>query len=186
MKITRRHALLGAVALLVAACADKTPDQKSSERAQIDARADAALSKLYAENPAAKTLGAQAKGILVMPDIIKGGLVVGGATGNGVLKVGGKNHSYYNMTAASFGLQAGGQSYSQVLMFMTDAALAKFQNSAGWQAGVDGTVTVMKTGASGSIDTSNLKSEIVGFQFGEKGLMAAANFEGAKFTKKDL
>ena len=185
MKISRRFALIGA-ALLLAACANDSSDEMAAQRSELDAKADAALAQLYAENPAAKALGAQAKGVLIFPEIIKGGLVVGAQSGSGPLRVGGESVAYYNVTSASIGLQAGGQSFSQVLMFLTDDALAKFRNSAGFEAGVDGTIAVMKTGASGTVDTSNLKSDIVAFVFGEKGLMAAANLEGSKYTKKKL
>ncbi len=129
---------------------------------------------------------AEAKGVAIFPDIIKGGLGIGAETGDGVLRVGGKSVAYYNTSAASIGLQIGGQSYSQVLMFLTDEALAGFRDSSGWEAGADGTITVLQTGASGSIDTTNIADPVVGFVFGESGLMAGASLAGSKYTKLDL
>lgn len=52
-----------------------------------------------------------AKGILVYPDVLKAGLVIGGQYGEGALRVGGKTVGYYNTVAASYGLQAGAQSF---------------------------------------------------------------------------
>lgn len=52
---------------------------------QLAAESRAALNDLYRAKPAARTLGASAKGILVFPEITKGGLMVGGIAGNGTL-----------------------------------------------------------------------------------------------------
>jgi lipid-binding SYLF domain-containing protein len=185
MLLTRR-VVLSATLFALAACASSTPADQSAKRAKIDARADAALAQLLAEDPAAKTLADKAKGIAIFPDILKGGFGVGAETGDGVLRVGGESVAYYNTSSASIGLQIGGQSYSQVLMFLTDEALAKFRDSSGWEAGVDGSVAVLNTGASGKIDTTNISAPVVGFVFGETGLMAGASIEGSKYTKLDL
>ena len=139
-----------------------------------------------AENAAARDLAKDAKGVAIFPGIIKGGLIVGGETGDGVLRVGGDTEAYYNVSSASIGLQAGGQSYSQVLMFLTDEALTGFRDSSGWEAGVDGTVAVIESGASGEVDTSNISDPVVAFVFGEEGLMAGVTIEGSKFTRLDL
>ena len=91
--------------------------------AEIDREVDAALEKLYASSPAASELSTVAKGILVFPDILKAGLVVGGQYGVGALRKGGQTAGYYNTTAASFGLQAGAQSFGYALFFTTDEYL---------------------------------------------------------------
>jgi lipid-binding SYLF domain-containing protein len=64
-------------------------------------------------------------------------------------------------------------------MFMTDEALQKFRASKGWEAGVDGSVVAIKT--VGQITT--VPDPIVGFIFGQTGLMFDASFSGAKYTK---
>jgi lipid-binding SYLF domain-containing protein len=66
---------------------------------------------------------------------------------------------------------------------MQDDALKKFRGSAGWEAGVDGSVALIELGAGGSIDTTNIKDPIIGFVFGNKGLMYNLTLEGSKFTK---
>jgi len=185
MLLTRRLVLCTAL-IALAACASSDPGDKAAHRAEIDASADAALNELYAEDPAAKMLADQAKGIAIFPDIVKAGFGVGGETGDGVLRVAGENVAYYNTSSASIGLQIGGQSYSQVLMFLTEEALAGFRDGAGWEAGVDGSVAVLEAGASGEIDTTNIAEPVVGYVFGEEGLMADATIEGSKYTKLDL
>src|SRR5690606_3425378 len=57
----------------------------SVNRSQLASDSRVALKKLYASNPAARKLGARALGIMVFPNVTKGGLMVGGLGGNGVL-----------------------------------------------------------------------------------------------------
>jgi lipid-binding SYLF domain-containing protein len=181
-----RRLVLGTALLALAACASSDPADQAAKRTKINPDADAALQELYADDAAARELADQAKGIAIFPTILKGGFGVGAETGDGVLRVGGDPVAYYNTSSASIGLQIGGQSYSQVLMFLTDEALAGFRDGSGWEAGVDGSVAVLKTGASGELDTTNLADPVVGLVFGETGLMADATIEGSKYTKLDL
>ena len=75
------------------------------------------------------------------------------------------------------------QTKTVIILFLDQAALDGFRESAGWEAGVDGSVALVKVGAGGEIDTSNIKDPIVGFVFGNKGLMANLTLEGSKYTK---
>jgi lipid-binding SYLF domain-containing protein len=156
---------------------------KSAE--EIDAETNQALDTLYAESSAAKELGAKAAGVLVFPSITKGGFIVGGEYGEGALRVGGKTQGYYSSASGSIGLQIGISSRTLVIMFMTDEALKKFTSADGWEAGVDADVTVVQTGATGSLDTTTAQSPVIAFNFGESGLMAGVSVEGTKVTKLD-
>jgi len=127
-----------------------------------------------------------AKGVLVIPNIVKAGLGVGGQYGEGALRIGGKTVEYYSIAAGSVGFQIGAQKMNLILVFMQDEALKKFRTSSGWKAGVDGTVAFIEVGKEKSFDTVNIKDPkdpIVAFFFSHKGLMAAATIEGTKFTK---
>jgi len=66
---------------------------------------------------------------------------------------------------------------------MSDKVLKKFRNSKNWKAGVDAEVTVVKVGADESLNTMKFKQPVIGFVFGQKGLMAGATIEGSKFTR---
>ena len=66
---------------------------------------------------------------------------------------------------------------------MQDGALKKFRESEGWKAGVDGSVALIEIGTGGTIDTNNIKDPIIGFVFGNKGLMYNLTLEGSKYTK---
>ena len=150
---------------------------------EIDAEADAALARFYEEVPAAKELAKKAKGILIFPKVVKAGFGVGGEYGEGALRIGGKSVGYYNTAGASIGLQIGVQSRAEILMFMTQEALDQFRASNGWKVGVDGSVAVVRTGVAGEIDTTTMSDPVIGFIFGEQGLMANLSLEGAKLTK---
>ena len=189
MKIHTRHALTAAAALTLAACQSGNPMDMSSgedKAAALTAECRGALDQLYADAPQAETIAGEAEGVLVFPNVVKAGLGVGGETGNGCLLQGGEVVDYYNKSGASIGLQAGAQSRSEVIMFMSEDALAKLENREGFEFGADASAAVMDMGAGGTIDTGNIDSEILAFIFGEAGLMAAATLEGAKVTQLDL
>jgi lipid-binding SYLF domain-containing protein len=124
-----------------------------------------------------------AKGVLVIPNIVKAGLGLGGQYGEGALRIEGKTVEYYSIAAGSVGFQIGVQKMNLILFFIQDEALKKFRTSSGWKAGVDGTVAFIDAGKEISLDTVNVKDPIVAYLFGQKGFMAAATIEGAKFSK---
>jgi lipid-binding SYLF domain-containing protein len=72
-----------------------------------------------------------------------------------------------------------------ILALNTDAAVDKFtKNDREWEMGVDASVAVAKVGAGGALDTTNLKTAIVVFLFGEKGLMGDVSFQGSRFKSR--
>jgi lipid-binding SYLF domain-containing protein len=118
----------------------------------------------------------------VFPKIYKGGLVIGGLSGNGVLRIGGKADSYYNISAASFGLQAGAQSYSLVMFFMTDSALNYLHTSDGWAIGSGPSIVVIDKGAAANVSSTTLTQDVYAIPFGQKGLIAGIGLEGSKIN----
>jgi lipid-binding SYLF domain-containing protein len=117
--------------------------------------------------------------------VIKAGLGIGGEYGEGALRVHGRSVGYYNTISASIGLQIGAQSRVELILFMTDEALERFQRSDGWEVGVDGSVALVSIGVAGEIDTNTVSEPVIGFIFGEQGLMANLSLEGAKISKLD-
>ena len=168
---------------IVAAAAMATGPADAASKAEIDARVTGALTELYQRSAAAQELSAKASGILVFPRVLKAGFGLGGEYGEGSLLVGGEPVQYYRVASASVGFQIGGQARAQVLMFMTDAALDAFRNSDGWEAGVDGSVAIIEFGVGEDISTHSGTEPIVGFVFGNKGLMYNLSLEGTKFWK---
>ena len=150
---------------------------------EIDVSVDVALERFQKEVSGAKEFLKSAKGVLVFPSVYKAGFVVGGEYGEGALRIDGKTVDYYSTVAGSWGLQLGAQKKTVILVFMQNEALKKFRNSQGWKAGVDGSVALITVGVEGSIDTTKIKDPIVGFVFGQKGLMYNLTLEGSKYTK---
>ena len=152
---------------------------------EIDVSVDVALERFEKEIKGGREFMKSAKGVLVFPSVVKAGFVVGGEFGEGALRINGKTVDYYNTIAGSFGFQFGAQAKTVMLIFMQDEALKGFRESKGWKAGVDGSVALVTLGAEGSVDTNKIKDPIVGFVFGQKGLMYNLTLEGSKFNKID-
>src|SRR5215467_13597138 len=106
----------------------------ADQRREIDAAADASLSRLYDQVRDSRELISRAQGVLIFPAVVSGGFIVGGAGGRGVLRKGGKSVSYWRMAEGSVGLLAGAQSQAVFILFMTPDALARFEASSGWTA----------------------------------------------------
>lgn len=151
--------------------------------AEIDVEVDKTLEIFKTDVNGADVFLNQAAGILVFPRVIKVGIGIGGETGEGALRIGGKTEDYYRTSAGSIGFQLGAQAKAILIAFMTKESLEKFRNSSGWKVGIDGSVALIDIGAGKSIDTGNIKDPVVGFVFNSKGLMYNLTLEGSKFTK---
>jgi lipid-binding SYLF domain-containing protein len=165
-------AMLGTSGMVFAASAEDL--NKDSEQA---------LSNLTKSNPLAAKLNGKAKAVLIFPNIVKAGLVFGGAYGEGVLKSGSKVDGYYNSVSGSWGFQAGAQSYGYVVFLMTDKALNQLRDSHGWELGVGPTVVVVDEGVAKNLSTSTLQDDAYAFIFNQQGLMAGVSIEGTKVSK---
>ena len=152
---------------------------------EIDVSVDVAIERFEKTIVGGNQLLEKAAAVLVFPSVIKAGVGFGGEYGDGALRIGGKTVDYYSTAAASFGLQFGAQTKTVMLVFLDEQALKKFRQSAGWKAGVDGSVALVAVGAGGAIDMTKINDPIVGFVFGQKGLMYNLTLEGSKFTKLD-
>jgi lipid-binding SYLF domain-containing protein len=142
-----------------------------------------ALELLYKSDPVAKRVSEQAKAVLVFPNVVKAGLIFGGAYGEGLLMKGSKVDGYFNSFTGSWGLQAGAQSYSYAVFLMTDEAVKYLDESKGWEIGVGPTVVVMDEGAAKNLSTSTLKDAAYAFIFDQQGLMAGVSIEGTKISR---
>jgi len=156
---------------------------KAATAADLDRDSSQALQKLYDTNPTAKSIGSKARAILVFPNIVKAGLVFGGAYGEGELLKNGHVVDYYNSVTGSWGLQAGAQSYGYVVFLMSKKAVDYLNKSAGLEIGVGPTVVVVDEGAAKNLSSSTLKDDAYAFIFNQQGLMAGVSIEGTKISK---
>jgi len=153
---------------------------------EIDASVDAVMDRFYEQVKDAKEVVQDSKGMLILPSVKKGALIVGGEYGKGAMRIGGKTVDYYRMISGSVGLQIGGQAKDVIIAFMSTDALNKFRNSKGWEAGIDGNIALITVGAGESATSAMDKNPIVAFVFDVKGLIADMSFKGAKFSKLDM
>lgn len=184
---TATAAMLAIGALALSQCAGgpgTNLNAASVNPRSLAADSRAALKNLYATNPTAKKLGARAKGILVFPEITKGGFMIGGMGGNGALvRRDGTIHDFYETGGLSYGLQAGVQKYGYALFMMDDAALENLNRTNGWEVGSSPSLVVVNQGMATSISTTTMKSGTFAFFFNQRGLMGGLSLQGSKITR---
>lgn len=156
---------------------------QASTAGEINRDVKNALEDLYRTTPAAKNMAKIAKGILVFPSIVKGGLIIGGQYGEGALLVDGTTSGYYKTMAASYGLQAGAQSFGYALFFLDNEGLSYLRKSDGWEIGVGPSIVIMDEGAARSFTSTTAQSGVYAFFFDQKGLMAGVGIQGSKISK---
>jgi lipid-binding SYLF domain-containing protein len=155
----------------------------AASASEIDRDATRALSMLYSTTPGARALGDKAKAILIFPKIVKGGFLVAGQFGDGALRRKGRTVGYYRSVAASYGLQAGVQSFGYVLFFMDEASLQYLKNSEGWELGSGPSLVVLDKGFGKNVSTTTMQKGVYAFIFNQKGLMGGIGIQGSKITK---
>lgn len=155
----------------------------AASAAELDREVDAAVQTLYTSVPAVQALAVQARGILIFPKVIKGGLIFGGQYGEGALRMDGQTAGYYNIAAVSYGLQAGLQEFGYALFFMTDAALQYLDTSEGFEVGVGPSIVIVDEGVAKTLTTTTVRHDVYAFIFGQQGLMAGLGLQGSKITR---
>ena len=174
---------LASLLALPASMASYLDAHAASTAAELNRDADEAIQKLVSTNAVAAAIAKQARAVLVFPSIVKAGLIFGGAYGEGELKQGGRVADYYNSFSASWGLQAGAQSYGYVVFLMNQNAVNYLNRSDGWEIGVGPTVVIVNEGVAKNLSTSTLTDDAYAFIFDQKGLMAGVSIEGTKVSK---
>lgn len=153
--------------------------------AEIDRDVDVALARMYDNVPNARELAGKAKALLIFPSIVKAGFLFGAQYGEGALRRKGRTVGYYNTAAASYGLQAGVQSFGYALFFMTDSAVQYLDKSGGFELGTGPSLVVLDVGAARALTTTTLQSDIYAVFFDQRGLMAGIGLQGSKISRMD-
>jgi lipid-binding SYLF domain-containing protein len=172
--------------LLAVSCSTQPTSSLNPGDPQLEADARAALQQLFDTEPKAKDLQYHAKAVLVFPNIVKAGLLVGAQGGKGVmLTADGKVVGYYRARALSYGLQAGAQSFSEALFLMSDDAVSRLSAGNEWNIGVGPSVVVVDAGAAKAMNTTTLQADVYAFIFGQQGLMAGLGVQGERIKRLD-
>lgn len=171
------------LSIILSVCAIYSSSVVATDKQEIDITVQQTLQQFKKTIAGADDFLAKSKGVLVFPEVVKAGFGVGGEYGEGALLVDGKTVAYYNTISASVGFQFGAQLKKVIIIFLDPKALKTFRASKGWEVGVDGSVALIELGAGKAIDSTTTNKPIVGFVFGNKGLMYNLTLEGSKFTK---
>ncbi len=174
---------LGCLAFTLSPFFASTSSARSKTPQEINAQVDRALMVFSRQVPDAQRLLNSAKGVLVIPNVVEAGLLVGGEYGEGALRVGGKTVAYYNIAGGSTGFEIGAEKKDLILLFMQDDALKQFEASSDWTAGFDAGVTFIDSGKDAYTDSIAVTRPAMAFVFGERGLMLNASIEGTKFSR---
>ncbi len=158
---------------------------EAASASEIDTEVDAALETLFSDVPEARALAENAAGVLVFPRIVKGGFVVGFQGGQGALRREGRTVGYYETGAASFGLQAGVQTFGYALFFMSEDDLAYLDRSEGFELGSAPSLTIVDKGVAATLSTTTLREGIVAVFFSPRGLMAGLGLQGSRIERID-
>ncbi|MBQ0946023.1 lipid-binding SYLF domain-containing protein [Ideonella sp. 4Y16] len=175
-----RHLAAAALVLLTAGCPFAALAAGADD---LDRDAQQALQAIYQANPTAELISRRAKATLVFPKIVKAGLVFGGSYGEGVLTQRGKASEYYNSVSASWGWQAGAETYTYIVFLMSDKAVSYLARTQGWEFGVGPSIVVVNEGVAKNLSTSTLKDDAYAFITDQQGLMASLSIEGTKISR---
>ncbi len=152
----------------------------AEEAAILNSSADIAVQKFYKDVKGGEEFLGKIKGYLVFPNVYKGGFILGGEYGEGVLRVDGQTQGYYKLASGSLGYQIGLQKNSVLIAFITQNALDKFLASNGFTVGANGGISVGVWGANRDLSTVSFESDTVAFVYDEAGLMGGIAIDGTQ------
>lgn len=163
------------IALLLAGLSFSTFAQKD-----VSEKSAKAITEMKETNDKIIKYFSSAYGYAVFPSIGKGGLGVGGATGNGTLYKGGAVVGDCRMTQVTVGFQAGGQAYSEVIFLQDKDAFDRFTGD-NFEFAAQASAVALTAGASFDAD---YRDGILIFTHVKGGLMYEAAVGGQKFKTK--
>jgi lipid-binding SYLF domain-containing protein len=176
MRFTTGLALLTVVAGLLGSCA--TAPASREDKAALVGAATTRWQQMRQEDPALGALVQRSYGYALFPDVGKAGLGVGGAYGRGVVYERGQHIGYSDLTQGTVGVQVGGQSFSELLVFESKAALDRFKaGQFGFAAGAS--AVVLKSGVA---TTPNFVDGVAVVVQPIGGVMVEAAIGGQQFT----
>ena len=149
----------------------------------INRDAELVLQTLFEIDPDTISIYKNAPATLIIPRITKAGFVLGGAYGEGVLRINEAPVDYYSLASASYGLQIGAQQYSNIIFFMTEEALQKFRITDGWELGADAEVVFRDKGYSIGVSSKTISKPVYAVVFDQRGLLAGTSLVGAKYSR---
>jgi len=164
-----------AATCLIAGCS--TAPKSTSERNALENRSNSALSEMKSNDASLDGFLRNSYGYAIFPSVGKGGLIVGGGYGRGEVYEQGKFIGFADITQATVGLQAGGQSFSELIVFQNKEALDNFRYGK-VKFTANASAVAIKAGAS---TAANYSHGVAIFTMAQGGLMAEAAVGGQEF-----
>ena len=180
LKMIKAIYLISIFSLFLLSCQNIDQENQGSI---INRDAEIALQNLFEIDPNTISIYKNAQATLIIPRITKAGVVLGGAYGEGVLRINEAPVDYYSLASASYGFQIGAQQYSNIIFFMTEEALQKFRVKDGWELGADAEVVFRDKGYSIGVSSKTISKPVYAVVFDQKGLLAGTSLVGAKFSR---
>ena len=119
-------------------------------------------------------------GYVIFPNVGKGGFIIGGASGNGVVYEEGAVIGMADLKKLNVGLQAGGQAIVEVIFFETAVDLKRFKEGK-FAFAAEASAVALKSGVA---INAKYKDGVAVFAMPKAGLMADASVGGQKFGYK--
>ncbi len=145
---------------------------------ESEQKAQETIAAFKEANPRLEVFFARSYGYAVFPKVTKGGLVLGGAHGNGTVYEEGKVIGSSSITQYTFGLQVGGQTFREIVFFKDKEALERFK-SGDFEFAADVSAVALESGASNALDFSG---GVAVFTLASGGLMFEASVGGQQFS----
>jgi len=155
--------------------------QKEGQQPPLRQRAQAVLAKLEKKDPGLKQLLKKAHGYAIFPSVGKAALVVGGAYGRGVVFEKGKMIGFATISQMTIGVQIGGDTFTEILVFHDKHQLDRFKH--GHMAfAANASAVLVKAAAAG---TTNFKG-VTALAYSSGGMLLELALGGQKFNFKPL
>ncbi|SFU20722.1 Lipid-binding SYLF domain-containing protein [Algoriphagus locisalis] len=155
--------------------------QSESKDKQIESDSQDAKAAFLEDDPSMQELFDSSYGYIILPNVGKGGLGIGGAAGNGVAYQGGSKIGYAKMTQVTIGFQAGGQAYSEVVFFEDQEAFDRFKTS---KVEMSAQVSAVAAASGASLNAKYVDGVAV-FTRTKGGLMYEASVGGQQFKFRE-
>lgn len=150
----------------------------------LAAQSQQTIANFQSADPSLTAFMNNSAGYAVFPSVGKGGLIVGGARGKGLLFQNGAIAGQTTLTQASIGAQVGGQTFSQIICFENPTALSNFKNG-NFSLSADVNAVAISTSVSKSAPLTYTRGVAV-FTMAKSGLMVQATVGGQKFSFEPL
>lgn len=170
---------VGAIALaagLIASCSTGAVTNEEGDR--LIKQAQASRQEWNKVDPELEAFAKKGDGFAFFPEVAKGGLIVGGAGGRGVVYEKGRHIGYADLAQVSVGLQAGGQTYSELIVFENQPAMNRFKQNE-MTFGANASAVLAEKGAAAD---ARFVDGVAVFVKPTGGVMAEASLSGQKIT----